>query len=1438
MTSSGDGPGMKQQIEYYEASDLRLFKRSMPREVSAGEGKDVVSTIDYPTADQSVEQGPRGVETTTDDDELGRPVHIRSRGKDDLAPEEWFAYDANGRLARHRHQQTSLTGVKLVEERFEYDVADRMTKRSIYDGDTEVESATTDYFVADPNAIKTNLPGGGTITNTIDGLGRATKSETNPKHPNATPIVVTTLYDREDNAAFVTDGTMATASAYDSAHRARQTLTSEGTKTDLTIDGWNRTRSATTTNGPATLRTSSAQYEGPQLKHAEDNARKRDLTWDGAGRTKTIVMTGAEQPRASHIIYDTAGRLGERRFGEGNATSFDHMYGKLVNDYGNANSELPLTATSTEDALHTQTWTLDHDTLGQTTHAGIRNDFTFDHHFDESGNVTSSKTPARRGEMTYDYDARSFTTAEHLPNTASPNSYEPDANGVLKRYTDPTGEATNVTNDGLGRPVVRNYPDGTFEEIHYSATRVESARDRQGHTQRFRYDEGGRLFEVTNNGVVLDHIDYENGRVIRWKTPDASTEFSDFDVDNHPRQITQHRLAADGSEIDAYTITHRWNDAGELTSTGMPSYAGMNAGSRWASTLEYQHDANGNVRTILRNGQPLMSATFRSAARPINRDITLPNGSTLSRAYDYDDANGSVGRLSGVRVKVNGTLFAGSSLSFEGLQRKSEQLLGVSDGARFTTWSYDDRGRVTGSVVSTTDPNALPLLSIPGASTVSLSDADFRSRLDRVTIKPTDPPSTITTESPRKGHKVGTITRGTNTESILYRGDGGAEVGVRTDDGRYHYEFDEKEHLRSITEKLIPNGAQLRLVRVRYAYDGFGRTVGRRVETAPVSNGQPPIEADWILAPPDVVAGQPLPAATTFVWDAVTDNLLAIFPEGASRTNAAPLRQFIHGGMGMDDPIEVVTPEARLFPLFDEAGAGNLQAIVGETGQLLARNITADPYGEEQVAIAAPAIDEVKLTATKDASGNLSEVKVTMHATEPLDPATIASGVRLAAVDSQGSLVRTTTTTSTQPDPYTVMWTLPAAEWTSLTTAAHSAAISIAATSSLRSMTYGVEVPILPATPDMLSAGNVFSSGALPVEVREPIATIQTQFASVGSDTPFTLPTLTGLGTTNNVATSLLVSPFQALPFVEPMNGLVNARNRFYDPRMGAFLTPDPLGYRDSANLYAAMAGDPVNHRDPTGMYEADVHYGLTRYLAEQAGFEKIDAEIIANEDVGVDLHEATGPTANAAVGNWAIIYGYHFPIAPTGRVREGVTVSLNPAAWGKVNAARDLVDLGMGLHLLQDSFSHAGAYRGNLIPKSESIRLGRTALRAADILGDVDKPELGITHDFTQANVARFGIKGGVHSVDWTFIDPAKLIRAAKATFDAMIAYRLRSGEINAAQALELGMRWTSLVPVIDDFARANTTAAKKIWFSRHQPRALGVLPWEDLSLYLAEGK
>ena len=54
---------------------------------------------------------------------------------------------------------------------------------------------------------------------------------------------------------------------------------------------------------------------------------------------------------------------------------------------------------------------------------------------------------------------------------------------------------------------------------------------------------------------------------------------------------------------------------------------------------------------------------------------------------------------------------------------------------------------------------------------------------------------------------------------------------------------------------------------------------------------------------------------------------------------------------------------------------------------------------------------------------------------------------------------------------------------------------------------------------------------------------------------------------------------------MEPATGLVFFRNRWYDSSTGSFLTPDPIGYGDSSNLYVFAQADPVNGSDPLGLW-------------------------------------------------------------------------------------------------------------------------------------------------------------------------------------------------------------------------------------------------------------
>ncbi len=52
--------------------------------------------------------------------------------------------------------------------------------------------------------------------------------------------------------------------------------------------------------------------------------------------------------------------------------------------------------------------------------------------------------------------------------------------------------------------------------------------------------------------------------------------------------------------------------------------------------------------------------------------------------------------------------------------------------------------------------------------------------------------------------------------------------------------------------------------------------------------------------------------------------------------------------------------------------------------------------------------------------------------------------------------------------------------------------------------------------------------------------------------------------------------------------GNIYYRNRYYQPKLGRFMSADPIGYGDGLNMYAYVGNNPVNFRDPTGLMADD----------------------------------------------------------------------------------------------------------------------------------------------------------------------------------------------------------------------------------------------------------
>jgi RHS repeat-associated protein len=673
----------------------------------------------------------------------------------------------------------------------------------------------------------------------------------------------------------------------------------------------------------------------------------------------------------------------------------------------------------------------------------------------------------------------------------------------------------------------------------------------------------------------------------------------------------------------------------------------------WTKSVEPVYDAAGNVielkRVLVDGGlQTLMNADYRAARRPKSRtlhtNIGTPNPMQLERKYDYD--TDGIGRMSAFRVSVDSTtivdpiLMAGSEVQYEGTKLLSARLLGISNGERTTQWRYDERGRLAQSVHASTEAVTVGA-ELANAVMQHLNDADFLEKIDKTAPGP-GPADDKEFDESTGGHKV---TRINGTDDLEYKTADGQENGsLRTEDGRFHYVYDEKSRLRRAI--LKPASGATSVMQVTYDYSAGGRMIGRRVEIADYA-GQPlpdvaPATLPWDLATalqmgPDAV----LPAHTTFVWDPISDQLLAVFDVESGK----PIRQYIHGGMGLDDPIEVAVAETsgvtRYYPIYDEAGDGGLQVVLTADAKIVARTIIEDPYGDGELAISGPAVDNVSLTATKASDGTISEMRVDVRLTEPIAESTLAVGARLAILDANNNAIATFTENPTvTADDHIVRWTIPGSSWSSLTSTTAAAALSIAVTSDLRSSTFGPAVEVL--TAGTSAASSIFTDDH-PFEWREPLSRINSRFATLanGSTASGDLYTMTSLAamsgspgasssaarrirtladggipeTADSASALLLTGVFQAQPFNDPFTLKNYVRARWYDPATGTWMGPDPIGYQDSSNLYAFASGDPVNGRDPLGEGKVDKVIGFLFPGWDEKGRTKASAELHAAAD-------------------------------------------------------------------------------------------------------------------------------------------------------------------------------------------------------------------------------
>jgi hypothetical protein len=208
-------------------------------------------------------------------------------------------------------------------------------------------------------------------------------------------------------------------------------------------------------------------------------------------------------------------------------------------------------------------------------------------------------------------------------------------------------------------------------------------------------------------------------------------------------------------------------------------------------------------------------------------------------------------------------------------------------------------------------------------------------------------------------------------------------------------------------------------------------------------------------------------------------------------------------------------------------------------------------------------------------------------------------------------------------------------------------------------------------------------------------------------------------------------------------------RARWYDPQVGRFISEDPIGLAGGINWYSYVRNNPINRRDPHGLYESDVHYFLTYYLASHSGcFFRAEARAIAAADQYVDENPATMPGFG---GNVPVLdphpdYQQQQRNIDYHGLHEGSHQPYLGMHWANATSGSNgnLGGMGIYLHYLQDTFSHRG---------------------------------------FTDPLYGHSPLHSGNHADDKTDTDVGKTVEMARATLDALKRFAFAIGRECACQ-------------------------------------------------------
>jgi RHS repeat-associated protein len=260
-------------------------------------------------------------------------------------------------------------------------------------------------------------------------------------------------------------------------------------------------------------------------------------------------------------------------------------------------------------------YTYDYDTANRTTRVTDSLGHTTTYEFNELGQLTRTTDPLGHATVReWDRYDNLLSRTDALGRTTR---YERDAAERLARFTRPDGAVTEVTYDHTGRVKAVTQPDGARWRHEYDerGNRVSTADPLDAVTRR-EYDDRGRLLSVTDAlGGVRRVVPDEAGLPVATTDPHGSGTAYRYDSFGRITTITD----ALGNR-SALT----WTPEGRLQTR-------TRAGGE---TERWEYDADGNLRA---RTDPLGAVTrFEAGPFDVLKSKTLPDGSTLRFEYDTE----------------------------------------------------------------------------------------------------------------------------------------------------------------------------------------------------------------------------------------------------------------------------------------------------------------------------------------------------------------------------------------------------------------------------------------------------------------------------------------------------------------------------------------------------------------------------------------------------------------------------------------------------------------------------------------------------------------------------------------------------------------------------------------------------------------------------------